>query len=82
MGCNNSKQDATSPVAGNGSNHRGSIDASLNTGPLTEEEIQRRIVCSDKVIEKEMTCEDGTFGMKIAYLSQKGYYPNGEFEFE
>jgi len=76
MGCGSSNNSSTLPT-----NSPDSFDGGINrgSGPLTDEEIQRRIVCSDSVVDKRIDVEGGgTYSMKIAYLSQKGYYPNGE----
>ena len=54
-----------------------------NYSPLSEEEIMKRIVSSEssKVLTYESEPgkpEAGTFDIRYAYVSQKGYYPNGE----
>ena len=43
------------------------------SGPLTSAEYGRRIVSSEGV--KNVTVPNATFSMKVAYVSQRGYYP-------
>lgn len=53
-----------------------------NYSPLSEEEIMKRIVSSDqsKVLSYEAepgSPAKGGYDIRYAYVSQKGYYPNG-----
>ena len=54
-----------------------------NPSPLSEEEIMKRIVASEKaqIIKYEESPgrgNKGSYEIKFGYVSQKGYYPNGE----
>ncbi len=55
-----------------------------NYSPLSEEEILKRIVDSkqDEVLKFDASRKkgDGNFEVRYAFVSQKGYYPNGKFE--
>ena len=55
-----------------------------NPQPLSEEEIMKRIVASEasqvlKYDENPSDVGKGSYEIRFAFVSQKGYYPNGEF---
>jgi len=54
-----------------------------NYSPLTEEEINKRIVASERTETAKFLVDNkdkkkGSYDMRFAYVSQKGYYPNRE----
>ncbi len=69
----NTKQNQQSnPVYGSPS-----LDAGRpTTTPLTQTEIESRIESSDNIREHQF----GTIKMKYAWVSQRGYYPDGVFK--
>jgi hypothetical protein len=72
MGCTNSKEPngASPPVKGSASN-------SMRNNPLTEQEIQMRIDCP----KQSQLLELGGVTYRYAWVSQRGYYPEGNSVF-
>ena len=73
MGCASSsqKQEPDHSGGGGGEDNLGGEDEQYN--PLTEDEVNARIVCSTKA-ERFALGESG-ITLRYAYLSQRGYYP-------
>ena len=73
MGCGGSKTQKTTAPAG----------ASVSSaGPLSEDEILKRIVMSNATSTKKFAggiMEKDSYTMRYAFVSQKGYYPNGKY---
>ena len=57
---------------------------SARPSPLTEADIKSRIECSEHTeIMKGVQAEGGvTYDISYAYLTQRGYYPHGEWGLE
>lgn len=73
MGCGGSKEtDASAPGGGGGGDDGGNEDEE-NYNPLTEDEVNARIVCSKEA--ELFPLGDTGITLRYAYLSQRGYYP-------
>lgn len=69
MGCGGSKDATGRTVLAS----RGSGDADGDFNPLSEDEVNARIVCSPKA--ELFKLGDSGITLRYAYLSQRGYYP-------
>jgi len=72
MGCGGSSA-AKDVEGGGGGGEDGGMDEDAEYNPLTEEEVNARIVCSTKA--DLFPLGDSKFTLRYAYLSQRGYYP-------
>ena len=69
MGCAGSSQKQDTPAHGGG----GADEEEEQYNPLTEDEVNARIVCSTKA--EKFPLGDSGITLRYAYLSQRGYYP-------
>ena len=72
MGCGGSKAESA-PTGGNDHNNEDGQEEEGDYNPLTEDEVNARIVCS-KAAELFKLGDSG-ITLRYAYLSQRGYYP-------
>jgi len=73
MGCGGSSAAKDVEGGGGGGGDEGNMDDDAEYNPLTEEEVNARIVCSTKA--DLFPLGDSKFTLRYAYLSQRGYYP-------
>jgi hypothetical protein len=72
MGCGGSKAESA-PTGGNDHNNDDGQEEEGDYNPLTEDEVNARIVCSKS--PELFKLGDSGITLRYAYLSQRGYYP-------
>ena len=73
MGCAGSSQKPEPDHGGGGAGGADELEEEEQYNPLTEDEVNARIVCS-KEAERFLLAGSG-MTLRYAYLSQRGYYP-------
>lgn len=71
MGCSSSRPADAAAKKKQGAHRRDSVP------PMTKKEIDKRI----DSIDKTCAAKFGGVSVRYAYLSQRGYYPDGELNF-
>lgn len=80
MGCGASimqRPDGESKIQPQSGGSNGTASNKSVRSPLTKEQINSRIVCSPKTMKTKVTPKLNT---QYAFVSQRGYYPDGMFK--